>query len=147
MEPQAGKQETQESRKGNREDFPDNELTDRILAAAIRVHRKLGPGFLESIDEEALCIELAAMGLTFERQKSVELHYRDQVVGLHRLDLLVESKVVVELKAIKEYEPIHYSVVRSYMKATGLATGLLLNYHSVPFGIKRVGREFKGSGQ
>jgi GxxExxY protein len=147
MENQAGNQETQENRKGQMGDWPDKEITDKILAAAIRVHRELGPGFLESIYEEALCIELAAMGLTFERQKSVEIHYRDQVVGLHRLDLLVESRVVVELKAIKEFEPIHYSVVRSYLKATGLATGLLLNFHSVPLGIKRVGREFKGSGQ
>ncbi len=83
--------------------------------------------------------------MAFERQKSVEVRYRGQIVGLYRLDLLVESKVVVELKAIKEFEPIHYSVVRSYLKATGLATGLLLNFHSVPLAIKRIGREFKGS--
>ena len=128
-------------------DFPDKEITDKILSAAIRVHRELGPGYLESIYEEALCLEMTAMGLAFERQRSVEVHYRDRVVGLHRLDLLVESKVVVELKAIKEFEPVHYSVVRSYLKATGFVTGLLLNFHSVPLAIKRIGREFKGLGQ
>ena len=128
-------------------DFPDKEITGKILSAAIRVHREPGPGYLESIYEEAWCVELTAMGLAFERQKSVEVQYRNQNVGLHRLDLLVESKVVVELKAIKEFEPVHYSVVRSYLKATGLATGLLLNFHSVPLAIKRIGREFKGSGQ
>ncbi len=127
-------------------DWPDKEITDKILAAAIRVHRELGPGYLESIYEEALCIELVPMGLAFERQKSVEVRYRDQVVGLHRLDLLVESKGVVELKAIKEFEPIHLSVVRLYLKATGLETGLLLNFHSVPLAIKRIGREYEGSG-
>jgi len=146
MENQAGKQETRESRKGQMEDWPDKEITDKILAAAIRVHRELGPGYLESIYEEALCVELMVMGLAFERQKSVEVHYGDQVVGLHRLDLLVESRVVVELKAIKGFEPVHFSVVRSYLKATALATGLLLNFHSVPLAIKRVGREYKGPG-
>ncbi len=147
MKNQAGNQETRENREGHLEDLPDTELTGRIIAAAIRVHRELGPGYLESIYEEAWCVELTAMGLAFERQKSVEVQYRNQNVGLHRLDLLVESKVVVELKAIKEFEPIHYSVVRSYLKVTGLATGLLLNFHSVPLAIKRIGREFKGSGQ
>ena len=146
MENQARKQETQENRKGHVVDLPDVELTDKILAAAIRVHRGLGPGYLESIYEEALSVELVAMGLTFERQKSVEVRYRDQMVGLHRLDLLVESRVVVELKAIQGFEPIHYSVVRSYLKATGLDTGLLLNFHSVPLAIKRVGREYKCPG-
>ena len=145
MENQAGNQETQENRKRPVVDLPDKELTDKILAAAIRVHRELGPGYLESIYEEAMCVELVAMGLAFERQKSVEVQYRNQVVGHHRLDLLVESKVVVELKAVKDFEPIHYSVVRSYLKATGLATGLLLNFHSVPLAIKRVGRENRNS--
>ena len=146
MENQAGNQETQESKKGRMGDLPDKEITDKILAAAIRVHRELGPGYLESIYEEALCVELAAMGLAVERQKSVEVHYRNQIVGMHRLDLMVEFRVVVELKAIKEFEPIHFSVVRSYLKATGLETGLLLNFHSVPLAIKRVGREYKGPG-
>jgi GxxExxY protein len=141
----AGKQETQENREGYMENLPDKELTEKIIAAAIQVHRELGPGYLESVYEEALCLELEASGMAFERQKSVEVRYRGQIVGLYRLDLLVESKVVVELKAIKEFEPIHYSVVRSYLKATGLATGLLLNFHSVPLVIKRIGREFKGS--
>jgi len=145
MENQAGMQETQENRKRPVGDLPDQELTDKILAAAIRVHRELGPGYLESIYEEAMCVELVTMGLAFERQKSVEVQYRNQVVGHHRLDLLVGSKVVVELKAIKELEPVHFSVVRSYLKATGLATGLLLNFHSVPLAINRVGREYRNS--
>ena len=145
MENQAGKQETQENRKGDVRDFPDSELTEKIIAAAIQIHREMGPGYLESIYEEAMCVELTARGLAFERQKSVEVYYRDQVVGLHRLDLLVESRVVVELKAIKEFEPVHFSVVRSYLKATGLETGLLLNFHSVPLAIKRVGRDYRTS--
>ena len=127
-------------------DWPDKEITDKILAAAIRVHPELGPGYLESICEEALRIELAVMGPSVERQKSVEVHYRHRIVGVHRLDLLVESRVGVELKAITEFEPVHLSVVRPYLKATGLETGLLLNFHSVPLAIKRVGRAYKGPG-
>ncbi len=100
---------------------------------------------MESIYEEALCLELEANNISFERQKTVEVRYHDKVIGIHRLDLLVDSKVVLELKAIKEFEPIHFSIVRSYVKATGLETGLLLNFHSVPLAIKRVGHEFKGS--
>ncbi len=143
MKIQAGNQETQENRKVEIKNLPDADLTEKIIAAAIHVHRELGPGYLESIYEEALCIELAARGLAFERQKNVEVRYRDQAVGFHRLDLLVESKVVVELKAIKEFDPIHFSVVRSYLKATALETGLLLNFHSVPLSVKRVGREYR----
>jgi len=142
---QTGKQETQENKIGTGRVWPDSELTEQIIAAAIHVHRGLGPGYLESFYEEALCLELEAKNISFERQKTVEVRYHDQVIGIHRLDLLVDSKVVVELKAIREFEPIHYSVIRSYLKATGLETGLLLNFHSVPLAIKRVGREFKGS--
>lgn len=146
MNSQSGKPETQENKNTLAKILPDGELTDQILAAAIRVHRQLGPGFLESIYEEALCLELEASKLTFERQKSVEVRYRDKVIGIHRLDLLVESRVIVELKAIKGFEPIHFSVVRSYLKAIELETGLLINFHAVPLAIKRVGREFRGTG-
>jgi GxxExxY protein len=146
MNSQSGKPETQENKNMLAKILPDGELTDQILAAAIRVHRQLGPGFLESIYEEALCLELEASKLTFERQKSVEVRYRDKVIGIHRLDLLVESRVIVELKAIKGFEPIHFSVVRSYLKAIELETGLLINFHAVPLAIKRVGREFRGTG-
>jgi GxxExxY protein len=145
MNSRTGKQETQENTNGTGRTLPDGRLTEQIIAAAIQVHRELGPGYLESLYEEALCLELEKSNISFERQKTVEVRYRDSVIGIHRLDLLVESQVVVELKAIKEFEPIHFSVVRSYLKATELATGLLLNFHSVPLAIKRVGREFKGS--
>jgi GxxExxY protein len=146
MNSQARKKETQENNNRVADGLPDVDLTEKIIAAAIHVHRELGPGYLEAIYEEALCLELEAMQVTFERQKNVEVRYRDKVIGVHRLDLLVESKVVVELKAIKEVAPIHFSVLRSYLKATGLAPGILLNFHSVPLLIKRVGREFWSTG-
>ena len=115
------------------------DLTGKIIGAAIRVHRELGPGFLESIYEEALCVELAAIGLKFERQVAVEIRYRGKRVGEHRLDLLVEDVVVVELKAVLELQNIFYVTLRSYLRATGKSVGLLLNFASVILQVKRVG--------
>ncbi len=120
----------------------NQKLTGKIIAAAIEVHRTLGPGFLESIYEEALCVELDLLGIIYERQKPIEIFYRGKTVGEHRLDLLVEKTVVVELKAIKAFENIHFSTVRSYMKATHVDSGLLLNFATMPLAIKRVGHEY-----
>ena len=119
----------------------DRELTQQIISAAITVHRELGPGFIESIYEEALCIELDYQGIPYERQKTVNILYRGKSVGEHRLDLLVVGTVVVELKAIKTLEDIHFAIVRSYMKSIKVETGLIFNFASMPLTIKRVGRE------
>ena len=115
------------------------ELTGKIIGAAIRVHRELGPGYLESIYEEAFCIELDAIGLTYARQLPTEIRYRGKRVGEHRLDLPVEDSVVVELKAVLELQPIFYATVRSYLLATGRSVGLLLNFAPVTLQTKRIG--------
>ena len=114
------------------------ELSEQIIGAAIRVHRVLGPGYLESIYEEALSLEMTAIGLSFERQFRVEVRYRGQPVGEHRLDLLVEDVVVVELKAVLELQDIFYATVRSYLKATGKSLGLILNFAKTTLQTKRV---------
>jgi GxxExxY protein len=117
-------------------------LTERIIAAAIRVHRELGPGFLESMYEEALAIEFAAAGISFERQKLLPVFYHEHLVGEHRLDFLVEQKVILELKAISALEDIHFAIVRSYLKAANLSNALLLNFATPRLTVKRVGREY-----
>jgi GxxExxY protein len=117
-------------------------LTERIIAAAIRVHKELGPGFLEAMYEEALAIELTAAGLTFERQKLWPVFYREHLIGEHRLDFLVEQKVILELKAISALEDIHFAIVRSYLKAADLSDALLLNFATPQLTVKRVGREY-----
>ena len=117
------------------------EITDVIIAAAIAVHRELGPGFLESIYEQALAVEFALRGIAFVRQKPIPLFYRDHQIGEHRLDFLVEDKIVVELKAVEALENVHFAIVRSYLKAAGLADGLILNFSSMPLTMKRVRRE------
>jgi GxxExxY protein len=119
----------------------DSETTDTIIAAAIAVHRELGPGFLESIYEQALAVEFALRGIAFIRQKPIPLFYRDHQIGEHRLDFLIENKIVVELKAIETLENVHFAIVRSYLKATGLADGLILNFSTMPLTVKRVRRE------
>ncbi len=130
----------QESRKAGKE-LRNREITERVIASAIRVHRDLGPGFLESIYEEALAVEFALSGVQFVRQHPVPLFYKDHQIGEHRLDFLVENRIVVELKAINTLQDIHFAVGRSYLKATHLQDGLLLNFATSPLTIKRFCRE------
>jgi GxxExxY protein len=119
----------------------DSEITESIIAAAITVHRQLGPGFLESVYEQALAVEFALRGIAFVRQHAIPLFYRDHQIGEHRLDFIVEGKIVVELKAVEALEKVHFAIVRSYLKAAGLSDGLILNFSSMPVTVKRVRRE------
>jgi GxxExxY protein len=118
-------------------------LTSRIIAAAISVHRELGPGFLEAMYEEAMTIALAEAGLLFGRQITVPIRFRGQVIGEHRIDLLVANEIIVELKAIKGLEDIHYAIMRSYLRATDLKCGLIMNFAAPTLQVKRIGAEFR----
>jgi GxxExxY protein len=114
------------------------ELSNQIIGAAIKVHKELGPGFLESIYEEALKVELSQNGLDFASQMEIQIEYLEVPVGLHRLDLLVQNEVIVELKAVKELADIHFPQLRSYLKATGMKVGLLLNFSKPTLEVRRV---------
>jgi GxxExxY protein len=113
-------------------------LTERIIGAAIEVHRRLGPGFVESVYEKALIIELKKPGLAVQDQKEVIIVYDGEEVGRHRLDLLVEDTIVVDLEAIKDLEDIHFAIVRSQLKAVGREHGLRLNFAKTTLQPKRV---------
>ncbi|MBW2661979.1 MAG: GxxExxY protein [Deltaproteobacteria bacterium] len=113
-------------------------LSKRIIGAAIKVHKFLGPGFLESIYEAALMVEFSEQNIAHESQKEIKIEYAGIEVGTHRLDLLVEKQIIVELKAVKELADIHFAQLRSYLKATGLKTGLLINFSKPTLEIKRV---------
>ncbi len=130
----------QESRKAGK-GLRSREITERVIAAAIRVHRELGRGFLETVYEEALAVEFALSGVQFSRQHPVPLFYKDHQIGEHRLDFLIEDRIVVELKAISALQDIHFAIGRSYLKATLLQDGLLLNFASSPLTIRRFCRE------
>ena len=115
-------------------------LTEQIIGAAIEVHRVLGPGLLESIYEEALGIELDLRGIPFERQVEVDVHYKGHVIKGQRVDLLVNREVVVELKSVTNLPEVAMAQVLSYLKATGLRRGLLINFGTPRLidGVKRL---------
>ena len=114
------------------------DATQKIIGAAIEVHKILGPGFLEAIYEEALAKEFQLRGIKFERQKCIEIAYKGEIVGTHRLDLMVEENVVVELKAVKDFSDLHQAQLLSYLKVTGSKVGLLLNFNKPVLDIKRM---------
>ncbi|MCK4908968.1 MAG: GxxExxY protein [Planctomycetes bacterium] len=104
------------------------ELSYKIIEASFEVHNTLGPGFTENIYEEALCRELKSRGLNYERQKVIDVLYKGEKIGVYRLDLIVENKVLLELKAISELPDVFKAQVLSYLKATGLKLGILVNF-------------------
>jgi GxxExxY protein len=114
------------------------DLTEKIIGGAIEVHRRLGPGFLESVYENALVIELTKRGLRFEHQKDVIVRFDGVEVGKHRLDLFIENEIVVDLKTVKCFDDVHFAVVRSQLRAAERKHGLLLNFANVKLEAKRV---------
>ena len=108
----------------------DNELTHGIIGAAIEVHRLFGPGLLESAYEECLSRELVLRGLQFERQKPIPVVYKDVKLECgYRVDLLVEGRIVVELKAVEALAPIHEAIILTYLRLSGCPLGLLINFN------------------
>jgi GxxExxY protein len=102
---------------------------ERIIGCAIEVHRQLGPGFLEGIYQDALSIELESAGLRFQREVPIILQYRNRPLRSHRLDLVVENQIIVELKAVEHLDRIHRAQIISYLRASGLRLGLLMNFN------------------
>jgi len=119
-----------------------DQLTERIIACAIAVHKELGAGLLESAYETALCVELAKQGVKFERQQVVPLMYGGIRVGEYRPDLIVEGEVIVEVKSVLRWEPVFVAQMLTYLRITGLRRGLLINFNRelLKSGIKRVSR-------
>lgn len=113
-------------------------LSGQVIQAAIEVHRELGPGFLELVYESAMKVALRQRGIVYEAQKLITIFFAGEEVGTHRLDLIVENEIVVELKAVKALEDIHFAQVKSYLKATRLHVGLLINFQAPTLVVKRV---------
>jgi GxxExxY protein len=119
----------------------ENEVSEKIIGAAIEVHKFYGPGLVEQIYEEALCHEFTLRGIRFERQKLVPIYYKDVKLGVPlRLDLIVEEKVIVDLKAKEEFVAFDRAKLLSYLRLTNLRLGLIINFHSILLkdGIERV---------
>jgi GxxExxY protein len=110
------------------DEIVEKELSFMIMKAAFEVHNQLGPGFLESIYEEAMSLELKSRGMEVVRQKNVIVRYKDHVIGKHILDTIVNHKVILEYKAVSELAPIHEQQALSYLKATGLPLAIVINF-------------------
>lgn len=121
-------------------DFPLRDVTERIISCAIEVHSALGPGLLESVYEEALAYEFELRYIPFERQKEISLKYKGRDIGRHRIDYLVEGRVIIELKAVEVMNRIYEAQLLTYLRATDTRVGLLINFNveRLRDGIKRL---------
>ena len=121
-------------------EYPEQALTEKIIGAAIEVHKYWGPGLLESVYEKSMARELELRGIEYQQQVNLSLKYKGADVGDGlRLDLIVEGTVVIELKVVKGFEPIHEAQLLTYMKLTGCKVGLLINFNkpTLKEGLKR----------
>jgi GxxExxY protein len=124
----------------------DAQLTHEIIGAAIEVHRMLGPGLLESAYEECLARELSLRSIPFERQKPLPLVYKDVKLECgYRIDLLVDGRIVVELKAVDALAPIHDAIVLTYLRLSGCKIGLLINFNATVLkdGLRRLVNKYE----
>ena len=109
-----------------------NQLSYDIIGCAYQVHKKLGPGLLESTYETCLCYELQKKGIQYERQKELNINYDGILLqNAYRIDLLVENKIMLELKAVDELKPIHTAQLLTYMKLSNIHIGLLINFNTI----------------
>jgi len=119
-------------------ELPQEDLTGKVIGAAIEVHKRLGPGFLEYIYERALVIELIKRGISLAEQHEIHISYDGVEIGKHRLDLFVADYLVVELKTVRAVDEAHIATVKSYLRAVGQEVGLLLNFSKPILDIRRV---------
>ncbi len=132
---------TQRHRGSEKAIFYNEELTDKIIAAAIEVHRNLGPGLLESAYEECFCHELYIKGFPFVRQKPLPLEYKGIKLDCgYRMDIVVDNKVVVELKCVDKILPVHEAQLLTYLRLSNIKVGLIINFYTpvLKDGIKRL---------
>lgn len=118
--------------------YPDSELTGKIIGCAMEVHKHMGNGFQEVVYQRALAIEMNIQGLVFEREKEMDLLYKNYNVGSRRVDFFVENKIMVELKAVIQLEDVHLAQAINYLEAYNMSIGLLINFGSTSLQFKRV---------
>lgn len=119
-------------------EYPESELTGKIIGCAMEVHRILGNGFQEVIYQRALEIEMRNQGINFSKEHEMEIFYKGENIGLRRVDFFVEGKIMVELKAVIQLEDVHLAQAINYLEAYGLNIGLLINFGNTSLQFKRV---------
>ena len=110
------------------DNFKHQDITEKIIGAAYNVHNNLGSGFLEKVYQNSLAIELRSLDFLFDMEKPIKVYYRGEIVGDYIADIIVDGKVILEIKAIKELSSIHEVQLVNYLKATGIEVGLLINF-------------------
>lgn len=121
-----------------KKEYPESELTGKIIGCAMEVHRFFGNGFQEVIYQRALAIEMANQELEFSREHEMDIYYKGIHIGMRRVDFFVESKIMVELKAVIQLEDVHLAQAINYLEAYGLPIGLLINFGNTSLQFKRV---------
>ncbi len=121
-----------------KKEYPESELTGKIIGCAMEVHRIIGNGFQEVIYQRALVIEMSNQGLEFNREYEMEIHYKGQHIGTRRVDFFVEGRIMVELKAVILLEDVHLAQAINYLEASGITIGLLINFGNRSLQFKRV---------
>src|SRR5688572_16234422 len=114
-----------------KEEYPHSELTGKIIACAMEVHRILGNGFQEVIYQRALAIEMSLQGLSFSREMEMDIYYKENHIGTRRVDFFVEETIMLELKAVKHLEDVHLAQAINYLEAYGMDIGLLVNFGDI----------------
>lgn len=104
------------------------ELSEQVIGCAITVHKELGNGFLEKVYENALCHEFSLLGIPYERQREINVFYKNIIVGTYIPDVIINNSIILELKAISRLEQVHFSQLINYLKATNFKVGYLLNF-------------------
>ena len=121
-----------------KEQYPESELTGKIIGCAMEVHKALGNGFQEVIYQRALAIEMTSQQLLFSREHEMNIYYKAQNIGTRRVDFFVEGKIMVELKAVIQLEDVHLAQAINYLEAYNMKIGLLINFGSRSLQFKRV---------
>ena len=126
-------------KKDNKLDDATEDLAYRVIGAALEVHKELDPSLLEILYENALCLELSRRNIRYERQKEYTVDYKSISIGTHILDILVEDTIVIELKVVEKFVPVHHAQLLSYLKIADKGLGLLINFNTrfLKEGIKR----------
>ena len=121
-----------------KEKYIHQDLTHKIIGAAMEVHRNLGNGFQEVVYQRALAIEFVLQGINYDREKEMLLEYKGHDIGTRRVDFFIEEKVMLEIKAVSQLEDVHLAQAINYLEAYGLEIGLLINFGNTSLQFKRV---------
>lgn len=128
-----------------KEQYPESELTGKIIGCAMEVHKTLGNGFQEVIYQRALAIEMNSGGIAFSREHEMNIYYKGENIGTRRVDFFVEEKIMVELKAVIQLEDVHLAQAINYLEAYNMPIGLLINFGSKSMQFKRLMKPKKQS--